>query len=656
MASGLPACLMPMIGESLGNFKLLREIGSGAMGTVYVAEHAVTERKFAVKFLRPDLATNAELVERFFDEARAASKITYPGSEKRHLGIVEIFDCGRHPSGTPFIVMEFLEGESLAAALRRARSFSGELSVVTTIGAQIANAMDAAHARGIVHRDLKPDNIFLTTAIGHLHVVKILDFGIAKLSSQLSTSRTQLGTVMGTPLYMSPEQWRGDSVTAAADIYSLGCILFEMAWGKPPFSKDNVEALKAAHLTQVPLSLSKLEPLIPVDLDALVSQMLGKLPRDRPVSMEEVETRLEEIGAASMKDRAQQPLPHETVPYSPRCAKAVVPTQPFIEKAGTPAVPPSLDAAETKPERPSQESRPTLKKRLLRWIIPAALKRLPRWIIPAALAALVLAAGAIFLIAQERAAAAAARARLDTLLGAAGDPAPPTSCQVRDKQRLRALLRPAELLTGSRAGAARPSDVEALALLDKDAGPRMSAVAEYWTLLARARLAVKQNDPVAALDAARAAVRLCPGYAVPEYLAGTISQRGGRLQEARTDYERAAAASATYVAPRLALGMLAMQAKDYERAESLFDEVLGLDRDEYRARIGRGQARLQKGDVKGALLDLREVTSRRPDIPEGWLLLGRALAKDDQWEEALSAFCTAKRLGSPEAEKYCDGK
>src|SRR3954462_15345326 len=202
------------------------------MGVVYRAEHIQLGRPAALKMLLPQLSSEASIVQRFFNEARAASAIDHPG-------IVEVYDFGTHTDGRAYIVMALLKGESLEHRL-----LSGPLLPQdgATIVAQVAAALAAAHARGIVHRDLKPDNIFLVPnelVPGGIQV-KLLDFGIAKLADEkMAGFKTQTGALMGTPAYRSPEQRRGRAyLDQRTDISSLGCILFHVLWGRPPFTSD----------------------------------------------------------------------------------------------------------------------------------------------------------------------------------------------------------------------------------------------------------------------------------------------------------------------------------------------------------------------------------------------------------------------------------
>src|SRR5262245_43917685 len=193
-----------VIGQVLGNYRVTGVLGQGGMGMVYEGEHAILRRRVAIKVLLPERSQNAEAVQRFFNEARASTLIHHPG-------IVDIIDFGYHAGGSAYIVMEFLEGDSLSRYLGRMQRLSPELAL--PVLRQLASALGAAHRKGIVHRDLKPDNLFLIPdpdMIGGVRV-KVLDFGIAKLvDTDLHNSpRTRTGSVMGTPLYMSPEQCRG---------------------------------------------------------------------------------------------------------------------------------------------------------------------------------------------------------------------------------------------------------------------------------------------------------------------------------------------------------------------------------------------------------------------------------------------------------------
>src|SRR6185436_11171779 len=274
-----------MIGETLGSYVVEQPLGSGGMGEVYLGTHRRIGRRVAVKLLLPEYCSQKHILDRFVNEARATAAIEHPG-------IVQIFDDGVHPSGRAFIIMEYLHGESLRAALARVGPLTQDLPTATDILAQAAEAVGAAHDKSIVHRDLKPDNIFLLASLDRGRVpVKILDFGIAKLlaADGDAMSRTRTGNLLGTPLYMSPEQCRSAAtVDRRTDIYSLGCIAFEVLCGRPPFQGQGVADLLIAHASQPPPSPRALGVDLPAELEDLLMAMLAKDPNHRPSSMQEV--------------------------------------------------------------------------------------------------------------------------------------------------------------------------------------------------------------------------------------------------------------------------------------------------------------------------------------------------------------------------------
>jgi hypothetical protein len=287
-----------MVGERIGNYQVMREIGSGGVGVVYEAKHEHLGRRAAVKALRPEYSQRPEMVTRFFKEARAANLIQHPA-------IVNVLDIGQLDNGTLYLFMEFLDGESLAARLKQA----GPLPIndALRIGKQIASALAAAHARSIVHRDLKPDNVFLVPDpdMPGGERVKILDFGIVKMtgwSPERDTDgaphHTRTGMLMGTPSYMAPEQCRGSTdVDEKADVYALGVLLYQMLTGKPPFTADVVGDLLAMHIRDQPRPLREARAEAPEPLARLVHKMLAKPRADRP-GMSEVVEALERLSAA----------------------------------------------------------------------------------------------------------------------------------------------------------------------------------------------------------------------------------------------------------------------------------------------------------------------------------------------------------------------
>ena len=269
-----------MIGETVGNFTIVSRLGHGGMGEVFLGEQKSVKTRVAIKTLLPHISARTEYVQRFFNEAVAVSRI-------KHSGIAKIFDVGFLPSGQAYLVMEFLDGETLSARIQREGPLP--LSRVTEIGRQISNILEATHQAGITHRDLKPDNIFLVAdnELDSGERVKILDFGIAKLGETGMTG-TSVGS-MGTPAYMAPEQWRSSkNVDWRADAYSLGCVVFEMATGRPPFLAHSYAEACTMHLTQQPPRLRELVSELPAELEQLVASLLEKDPSQRPGALKDI--------------------------------------------------------------------------------------------------------------------------------------------------------------------------------------------------------------------------------------------------------------------------------------------------------------------------------------------------------------------------------
>jgi serine/threonine-protein kinase len=263
-----------MVGSQLGAYRVLQKLGEGGMGSVWLAEHTMLGRRAAIKVLHSTFSRDAAIITRFFNEARAATAIDDPG-------IVQIFDFGQHIDGTAYIVMELLEGETLERRLSRL----GRLAVhdALRIMRQVASSLGAAHQRGIVHRDLKPENIFIVRdpEVAGGERAKIVDFGIAKLVGDPSM-KTQTSAVMGTPMYMSPEQCRGaGQVDQRSDVYALGCVLFALLVGRPPFLAEGIGDIIAMHLREQAPVPSLIVPGIPLEVDALVARCLAKDPAHR---------------------------------------------------------------------------------------------------------------------------------------------------------------------------------------------------------------------------------------------------------------------------------------------------------------------------------------------------------------------------------------
>ncbi len=283
LEANAPTSAAELVGSIVGQYQLLAELATGGMGTVYRAKHELIDRVAAVKLLRPEFSANPEIVERFFNEARAATAI-------RHPGIVEVLDFGFLGSGNAYLVMEFLEGQTLAARLHERTRLSEVEAAVICRG--IASALGAAHAKGIIHRDLKPDNVFLVPDpdMPSGERPKVLDFGIAKLADDgAKVNQTRTGTLMGTPAYMAPEQARAaGEIDPRADLYALGCIMYEMLTGTTPFVAEGAGELIALQLFGQPERLRARVPSVSPEIDSLVMRLLEKEPAARPQSAAEV--------------------------------------------------------------------------------------------------------------------------------------------------------------------------------------------------------------------------------------------------------------------------------------------------------------------------------------------------------------------------------
>ncbi|HEX7506569.1 MAG TPA: serine/threonine-protein kinase, partial [Polyangia bacterium] len=288
-----------MIGERYGNYQALSLLGEGGMGAVYLAEHPGIGRRVAIKVLKAELDHDPQLLIRFLNEARAANAI-------RHPNIIEVLDSGTTERGASYLVMELLEGESLSARIKRLSRLDERSAI--EIAMQTASGLGAAHAKGIIHRDLKPDNLFVIPEESDAarERVKILDFGIAKLHAMAGDSlKTRTGTLMGTPVYMSPEQCLGTKeVDHRSDIYSLGIIIYEMLTGRPPFISEGFGELLSMHLHENPGALRELVPQVSAGVEFAVMRMLAKKPDERYQSMADVRSAL----------AAAAGLPHPLVP------------------------------------------------------------------------------------------------------------------------------------------------------------------------------------------------------------------------------------------------------------------------------------------------------------------------------------------------------
>jgi serine/threonine protein kinase len=264
-----------------GRYRLERPLGHGGMATVYLGRDSDLDRPVAVKLLADNVAGDEAFRKRFVREARLAARLS-------HQNVVSVYDAGEEADGRPYIVMEYVEGETLADVLRE----RGRLAADEAVGLALqgCRGLAHAHAAGLVHRDVKPQNLLLRTD----GTLKIADFGIARAAE--STALTQIGTVLGTAAYLSPEQALGEEVTSAGDVYSLGAVLYELLTGRPPYEFDSLADLAAKQTAGAITPVSELAPGVPRRVEDAVMRSLARKPKYRPSSAAELARELAPAG------------------------------------------------------------------------------------------------------------------------------------------------------------------------------------------------------------------------------------------------------------------------------------------------------------------------------------------------------------------------
>ena len=327
----------PMVGRTLeGRYTILARLGAGSMGTVYRAKQHAMGREVAIKILRSDRAVDDAAKARFLREARTNSLLASPNT-------VTVFDFGQAQTGELYLAMELLDGESLGQRLHRGGRMSVAASVDTT--RQALRSLAEAHAKGIIHRDLKPDNLFFARVLSggqYEEIVKVLDFGIAKMlrdeDAAMNAVETQAGTVFGTPRYMSPEQAQGKPLDPRSDLYALGVILYQMLTGRPPFADDDAVVVMARYIKTQPRPPSEIcpEAMIPADVERVVMRTLSNDPNDRPPTAEalsaELARALESMAAATSGVRISVSQPPQPIPDA--IAAGIAPPPPPQARTG----------------------------------------------------------------------------------------------------------------------------------------------------------------------------------------------------------------------------------------------------------------------------------------------------------------------------------
>ncbi|HUG93010.1 MAG TPA: serine/threonine-protein kinase, partial [Planctomycetaceae bacterium] len=313
----------------LGGYGVLELLGAGGMGLVFLAEDRQLQRRVALKVMKPQLAAEARSRQRFLREARAAAAV-------EHEHVIAIYQVGEG-RGVPYLAMPLLAGEALHARLRR----EGRLPAaeIVRIGRETAEGLAAAHDRGLIHRDIKPANLWLE---GPKQRVKILDFGLARAVAD-TTELTASGAVVGTPWYMSPEQARGEQVDPRSDLFSLGCVLYQMCTGEPPFKGTDVLSVLSALALHHPPPPAELASDLPADVSRLVMELLAKDARERPASARAVAEELDHIarelaGTAVRRTPAAHEVASGSSPARPASRRTIdsIAVLPLVNEGGDP--------------------------------------------------------------------------------------------------------------------------------------------------------------------------------------------------------------------------------------------------------------------------------------------------------------------------------
>jgi serine/threonine protein kinase len=337
--------------QFIGGYALVRKLGEGGMGAVYLAEDTKLARKAAIKTMRPELAADENLRRRFVREARAAAAV-------EHENIVPIWGIGEAPDGSPFIAMPFLQGESLAERLKR-QPVSG-LGLLLKVAREVAEGLSAAHAKGLIHRDIKPGNVWLdgdpTAPEGSQQVrrVKILDFGLARSVNIEEHQLTKSGVILGTPAFMAPEQAMGEEIDHRVDLFALGVVLFRMATGRMPFAGDTPVAVMIALTTETAPPVWTLNPNLPPALSELIDKLLSKSAADRPATAADVSAAVRRIA------RDLQVRPVGATPPPAHSGAVLVPAPRAPAAPPTPA-PASNPATEPQLRQSNQQTTPAPK-------------------------------------------------------------------------------------------------------------------------------------------------------------------------------------------------------------------------------------------------------------------------------------------------------
>lgn len=489
-------------------YRIERLLGEGGMGAVYRAQHIHMQKDVALKVLHQAMSSNQEVVKRFEREAVAAAKVMHPN-------VAGASDFGRLADGSFYLVLEYIRGQSLGDLMEEAGAMEPERA--SRIALQIASALSAAHVEGIVHRDLKPENVMLPSGDHEGDIVKVLDFGMAKMAQTEDTGATKLtmhGAVYGTPAYMAPEQAAGNEVDHRADLYALGLMLYEMVAGRPPFISDQVMALLVKQMTETPPPLPS---HVPRKLAQIIMKLLEKQPEARHQTADEVLVDLSDfLGIAYRDPRLSAVGLSAPRPPSPRPpAKSVADTV-----ASTMAqVAPLIDRAK-------DASRPAVS--YLKQPMTIKGKTFPRWVPAAGIGTFVVVLLVLLVSGGEGEPPAAPES---PKAAPAGAPAVPTETNVQAKDPDPPDPELAKVIKAAEAG----SDPALYAL---DQRPDEDRSLTEWMGLAQARLMRKQVKP--ALDAYSKAIEMDPSMRAHERMLGALRKLADEDQYAEDILEFAA--------------------------------------------------------------------------------------------------------------------
>lgn len=625
-------------GGDAGRYRISGTLGEGGMGEVFKGVHIELGRDVAIKRLKHDASLDESIVRRFFNEARAVNAI-------RHENIVEVTDLFTDDQGRAHMVMEYLEGCTLSELVKSASPLPP--SRVAHIGAQIAEALAAAHAAGIIHRDIKPANVFLIKRKSTDDYVKLLDFGIAHLQPELGgIEATESGQIVGTPVYMPPEQAKGDPVSAAADIYSLGVMLYEMLSGDFPFPRSSAIQMMMAHISEPPRPLDV--PGLAPGFQDLVERCLSKDAADRPPDAKTIATDLEQWAKRTKRSTATHRKERHQTEDTP------------VPPAG--AFDPTFDS------RP-KEAVP------LETVTPVN-KKAPPWIVLAVVALVCGGVATVIFLTRNSAQAVTAdktpgktpppksdgvlvpaalepqddgREALDDLMVQLGLPLTPKSCQVTDPETTLALQEVAALHVGGKPGVKRPQNAKARAAL-KALDDKLSPETLLWS----ARTYLLNNDLQPALKDAEKAHESCKGFAAAYVVKGTAYLLQNNFELAILNLDMAVELEPSNKDARFNLAYAQIFDNDLVSGVANFSMVLAQDPKATHARYMRGESYIRLGDLKKARKDLERTVDEwgdkgSPASKNAWYALSHARRQTNDAVGAREAACKASDLGHERA-------